>query len=63
MVNVSAAHEIVRRLSDILAAKPCVVWMQLGISQDEVAEALARAAIKVAKDRCLTRAAAVGKSV
>jgi hypothetical protein len=40
-------------LSDILAAKPRVVWMQLGISQDAVAEALARTGIKVVKDRCL----------
>ena len=40
-------------LPDILAAQLRVVWMQLGISHDEVAEVLARAAIKVIQDRCL----------
>jgi predicted CoA-binding protein len=40
-------------LPDILAAQPRVVWMQLGISHDEVAEALAPARIKVVQDHCL----------
>lgn len=54
MVNVfRRARDIPPHLLDILAAKPRVVWMQLGISHDEVAEALARAGIKVVQDRCL----------
>jgi len=54
MVNVfRRPHDIPPHLPDILAAKPRVVWMQLGISHDEVAEALARADIKVVQDRCL----------
>lgn len=38
-------------LPDILASKPRVVWMQQGISHEAVAEALARAGIKVVQDR------------
>lgn len=54
MVNVfRRAQDIPPHLPDILAAKPRVVWMQLGINHDEVAEALARAGIKVVQDRCL----------
>jgi uncharacterized protein len=54
MVNVfRRPRDIPPHLSDLLAAKPRVVWMQLGISHDEVAEALARAGIKVVQDRCL----------
>ena len=52
MVNVfRRPRDIPPHLPDILAAKPRVVWMQLGISHDEVAEALARAGIKVVQDR------------
>lgn len=52
MVNVfRRPHHIPPHLPDILAARPRVVWMQLGISHDEVAEALARAGIKVVQDR------------
>jgi uncharacterized protein len=54
MVNVfRRPRDIPPHLSDLLAAQPRVVWMQLGISHDEVAEALARAGIKVVQDRCL----------
>ena len=54
MVNVfRRPRDIPPHLPDILAAQPRVVWMQLGISHDEVAEALARAGIKVVQDRCL----------
>jgi uncharacterized protein len=54
MVNVfRRPKDILPHLPDILAAKPRVVWMQLGISHDEVAETLARAGIKVVQDRCL----------
>jgi hypothetical protein len=52
MVNVfRRPRDIPPHLRDILAAQPRVVWMQLGISHDEVAEALARAGIKVVQDR------------
>ncbi len=52
MVNVfRRPQDIPPHLPDILAAKPRVVWMQLGISHDEVAEALAHAGIKVVQDR------------
>ena len=44
-------HDIPSHLPDILAARPRVVWMQTGISHDEVAEALARAGIKVVQHR------------
>jgi predicted CoA-binding protein len=54
MVNVfRRPQDIPPHLPDILAAKPRVVWMQLGISHDEVAETLARAGINVVQDRCL----------
>jgi len=52
MVNVfRRPHDIPPHLPDILASKPRVVWMQLGISHDAVAEALARAGIRVVQDR------------
>ena len=52
MVNVfRRPRDIPPHLSDLLASKPRVVWMQLGISHDAVAEALARAGIKVVQDR------------
>ena len=40
---------------DILAMRPLprVVWFQLGIRNDEVADALARAGIEVVQDRCI----------
>ena len=52
MVNVfRRPRDIPPHLPDLLASKPRVVWMQLGISHDAVAEALARAGIKVVQDR------------
>jgi uncharacterized protein len=54
MVNVfRRPRDIPPHLPDLLAAKPRVVWMQLGIRHDEVAEALARVGIKVVQDRCI----------
>jgi len=54
MVNVfRRSQDIPLHLEDILAKKPKSVWMQLGISNDAVAEALAQAGIKVVQDRCL----------
>src|SRR2546423_11907721 len=54
MVNVfRRPQDIPPHLADILAKKPKSVWMQMGISHDEVAEELAKAGIKVVEDRCL----------
>jgi len=52
MVNVfRRPRDIPPHLPDLLASNPRVVWMQLGISHDAVAEALARAGVKVVQDR------------
>jgi len=54
MVNVfRRSQDIPPHVDDILAKKPKSVWMQLGISNDAVAEELAKAGIKVVEDRCL----------
>jgi predicted CoA-binding protein len=44
--------DVPRHLDEILAARPGVVWMQLGIRHDEVAATLARAGMQVVQDRC-----------
>jgi predicted CoA-binding protein len=46
-------EDIPAHLDDLLAKRPTAVWFQSGIRNDEVAEALARAGIKVVQDRCL----------
>src|SRR3954453_18834552 len=54
MVNVfRRPTDIPQHVDDILAAKPKSVWFQLGIRNDEAAEKLAEAGIKVVQDRCL----------
>ena len=54
MVNVfRRSQDIGPHVEDIIAKKPRVVWFQLGIRNDEAAEKLARAGIKVVQDRCL----------
>jgi hypothetical protein len=54
MVNVfRRPRDIPPHVPDILAAKPRVVWLQLGIAHPEAAETLARAGIQVVQDRCL----------
>ena len=54
MVNVfRRAQDIPPHVDDILAAKPKYVWFQLGIRNDEAAQRLAEAGIKVVQDRCL----------
>jgi uncharacterized protein len=54
MVNVfRRSKDVPPHVDDILAKKPKSVWMQLGISNDEAAEKLARAGIDVVQDRCL----------
>jgi uncharacterized protein len=47
------AGDIPGHVDDILAKRPKAVWFQSGIRNDEVAETLAKAGIKVVQDRCL----------
>jgi len=47
------SEDIPSHLDDLLAKRPKAVWFQSGIRNDEVAETLARAGIKVVQDRCL----------
>jgi predicted CoA-binding protein len=54
MVNVfRRPKDIPAHVDDILAKKPRSVWFQLGITNDEAAEKLARAGIDVVQDHCL----------
>jgi predicted CoA-binding protein len=54
MVNVfRRSHDIPPHTEDILAKRPKSVWFQLGIRNDEVAEELAKAGIKVVQNLCL----------
>jgi predicted CoA-binding protein len=54
MVNVfRRSQDVPAHLEDLLAKKPKAVWMQTGIRNNAVAEALAQAGIKVVQDRCL----------
>ncbi len=54
MVNVfRRSEDIPPHVEDILAKRPRSVWFQSGIRNDQVAEQLARAGIKVVQDRCL----------
>ena len=54
MVNVfRRPQDIPPHVDDIIAAKPKSVWFQLGIRNDEAAQRLAQAGIKVVQDRCL----------
>ena len=54
MVNVfRRPQDIPPHVDDILAAQPKYVWFQLGIRNDEAAQKLAEAGIKVVQDRCL----------
>jgi len=54
MVNVfRRTEDIPQHTADIIAKKPKSVWFQLGIINDEVAETLAEAGIKVVQDKCL----------
>jgi predicted CoA-binding protein len=47
------SQDVAGHLDDMLAKKPKAVWMQSGIRNEEVAEALAREGIRVVQDRCL----------
>ena len=47
------SEDIPKHTPEILTKKPKAVWFQLGIRNDEVAEQLAKAGIKVVQDLCL----------
>lgn len=47
------SEDIPKHTLEILTKKPKAVWFQLGIRNDEVAERLAEAGIKVVQDLCL----------
>lgn len=54
LVNVfRRSHDVPKHLDDIMAKKPKAVWMQSGIYNNEVAETLAKAGIKVVQSLCL----------
>ncbi|MDP1857929.1 MAG: CoA-binding protein [Gemmatimonadaceae bacterium] len=54
MVNIfRRPKDIPPHLDDMLAVKPSVVWLQLGIRHDAAAERLTSAGIDVVQDRCL----------
>jgi uncharacterized protein len=54
MVNVfRRSRDVLPHVDDILYKMPKVVWMQVGIQNDEAAERFARAGIDVVQDRCL----------
>jgi len=45
-------EDIPQHIPDILAKAPTAVWFQSGIRNDQAAEQLARAGIRVVQDRC-----------
>jgi predicted CoA-binding protein len=45
-------QDIPPHVDDIIAKNPKAVWFQLGIRNDDAAERLARAGIRVVQDRC-----------
>ncbi len=54
LVNIfRRSHDVPKHTDDILAKKPKAVWMQSGIYNNEVAETLAKAGIKVVQNLCL----------
>ena len=54
LINVfRRSEDIPKHTDEILQKKPKAVWFQLGIRNDEVAEKLASAGIKVVQDLCL----------
>jgi len=54
LVNVfRLPHDIPKHTDEILEAKPKFVWIQSGLRNDEIAETLAKAGIKVVQDLCL----------
>jgi hypothetical protein len=45
-------NDVTGHIDDIMAKKPRVVWMQLGITNDAAAERFTEAGIDVVQDRC-----------
>ena len=45
-------NDVTGHVDDIIAKKPRVVWMQLGIRNDAAAERFTKAGIDVVQDRC-----------
>lgn len=45
--------DIPKHVDDIIAKRPKAVWFQLGIRNDDAAEAIARAGIDVVQDHCI----------
>jgi len=46
------SSDVAQHVDEIIAAKPKVVWMQLGIRDEAAAERFAKAGITVVQDRC-----------
>lgn len=46
------SQDVPKHVDDLLAARPGTVWMQSGIQNDEVAQRLAEAGIRVVQNRC-----------
>ena len=54
LVNVfRRSQEVPLHVEDILAKMPKAVWLQSGIRNDNVAETLAKAGIKIVQNRCI----------
>src|ERR1051325_9241239 len=53
LADIGGPNDIPPHVDDILAKKPKYVWFQLGIRNDDAAQQLAEAGIKVVQDRCL----------
>lgn len=54
LVNIfRRSADVAIHLGDLLAKKPKAVWMQSGIRNEEVAQELAKAGIKVVQNKCL----------
>jgi uncharacterized protein len=54
VVNVfRRSRDVPPHVDDIIAKRPGAVWLQVGIRNDEAAERLARAGIRVVQDRCI----------
>jgi predicted CoA-binding protein len=47
------SKDVMMHVREIIAAKPKAVWMQLGIYNDDAAEQLAQAGIRVVQDLCI----------
>ncbi|MEO6263805.1 MAG: CoA-binding protein [Luteimonas sp.] len=54
LVNVFRKREhLMPHIDDLIAAKPCAVWLQSGIRHDGFADALRDAGIDMVQDQCL----------